>query len=408
MSFFSTGGDHVLQQTLTAKILINPDEQYHQLLLDTMKTYADACSYAAERIVSEKIPVNQYLIHKAFYYDMRSRFGLPSQMTQSVIRTVNGAFLSIQTNQKEHPESFKKKKKQEAEGKEDKPIVPVFRSPQLSLVWNRDYSIVWNKGKTERLFSINTLKGRIKVRFTARAMEWAFAEGARFGTAKLVYQHGKFFLHIPVTVEVPDPLPLTDDTAVVGIDRGIRFLTVSYDGKKTSFVSGSEVKKKRAHYKQLRQELQKRKTRSARRRIKTIGQRENRWMNNVDHCLSKALVCSYPEGTLFVLEDLSGIRSATERVRVRDRYVSVSWSYYDLEQKLMYKAQKYGSTVIKVDPAYTSQRCPVCGHTERSNRDKKNHVFRCRGCGYSTNDDRTAAMNLHMMGKEYLMENKVS
>ena len=137
----SKGGDHVLQQTLTAKILICPDEQYHQLLLDTMKTYADACSYAAERIVSEKIPVNQYLIHKAFYCDMRSRFGLPSQMTQSVIRTVNGAFLAIRTSQKENPESFKKKK-QTTEGKEDKPIVPVFRSPQLSLVWNRDYSLV--------------------------------------------------------------------------------------------------------------------------------------------------------------------------------------------------------------------------------------------------------------------------
>ena len=390
-----------MQQTLTAKIRILPDEQYHQLLLDTMRTYADACAYAARRIAAENISVDRIMIHSIFYYDIRSRFGLPAQMTQSVIRTVAGAYRSILTNQKEHPEKFRKKK--------DKPVIPKFRAPQLDLVRNRDYSIVWNKGRTERLFSVNTLKGRIKVPFIAKKMEWAFADGAVFGTARLVCRHGKFFLHIPVTLDAPDP-PVSSaaETPVVGIDRGIRFLTVSYDGKKTSFASGAAVKNRRAHFKDLRKELQKRQTPSARRRLRAIGQRENRWMNDVDHCLSKTLLCSNPEGTLFVLEDLTGIRSATERVRTKDRYVSVSWSYYDLEQKLMYKANRYGSRVIKVDPAYTSQRCPICGHKERGNRDKKNHVFRCRKCGYTSNDDRIAAMNLQRMGIEYLLKTQVS
>lgn len=398
-----------MQQILTAKIRILPDDQYHQLLHETMRTYSDACSYVSRRIAAEKIPVNEYAVRGLCYEDIRNIFHLPSQMTQSVIKTVVTAYKSVRTNQERYPDKFKKKKKQKAEGKEAKPIVPVFRSSQLSLVWNRDYSIVWNKEKTERLFSVNTLKGRIKVRFFMNAMEWAFGEGTRFGTAQLVYKHGKFFLHVPVTVEVPD-LPMLSCSAsnVAGIDRGIRFLTVSYDGKKTAFASGAEVKKKRAHYKKIRQDLQKRKTRSARRRIRAMGQRENRWMNDVDHCLSKTLVCSYPEGTLFVLEDLTGIRSETERVKTGDRYVSVSWSFYDLEQKLMYKAQKYGSSVIKVDPAHTSQKCPKCGHTERGNRDRKNHRFKCRGCGYTTNDDRTAAMNLYGMGIEYLHNVEVS
>ena len=398
-----------MQQILTAKIRILPDDQYHQLLHETMRTYSDACSYVSRRIAAEKIPVNEYAVRGLCYEDIRNIFHLPSQMTQSVIKTVVTAYKSVRTNQERYPDKFKKKKKQKAEGQEAKPIVPVFRSSQLSLVWNRDYSIVWNKEKTERLFSVNTLKGRIKVRFFMKAMEWAFGEGTRFGTAQLVYKHGKFFLHVSVTVEMPEPPILSSAaTNVAGIDRGIRFLTVSYDGKKTAFASGAEVKKKRAHYKKIRQDLQKRKTRSARRRIRAMGQRENRWMNDVDHCLSKTLVCSYPEGTLFVLEDLTGIRSETERVKTGDRYVSVSWSFYDLEQKLMYKAQKYGSSVIKVDPAHTSQKCPKCGHTERGNRDRKNHRFKCRGCGYTTNDDRTAAMNLYGMGIEYLHNIEVS
>ena len=210
-------------------------------------------------------------------------------------------------------------------------------------------------------------------------------------------------MHIPVTYEVSE-LKMSEVSNVVGIDRGIRFLAATYDSKgKSVFYDGNAVKQKRAYYKALRRQLQQVGTPSSRKRIKAIGQRENRWMQDVNHCISKALVENNPEGTLFVLEDLTGIRSATEKVKVKDRYVSVSWSYYDLEQKLSYKALKHHQLVRRVNPAYTSQTCPKCGHTERDNRNKKTHLFCCRNCGYKSNDDRIGAMNLHRMGIELLV-----
>lgn len=130
-------------------------------------------------------------------------------------------------------------------------------------------------------------------------------------------------------------------------------------------------------------------------------------MQDVNHCVSKALVENNPEHTLFVLEDLTGIRHATERVKRKDRYVSVSWSFYDLEQKLKYKAARNHSMVINVNPKYTSQTCPICGHIERGNRDKKRHLFTCRACGYRSNDDRIGAMNLYRMGINYLTDKQV-
>ncbi len=172
-------------------------------------------------------------------------------------------------------------------------------------------------------------------------------------------------------------------------------------------MSGKSIKQKRASYAKLRKELQMRKTPSARRRIKAIGSRENRWMQDRNHCVSKALVKNNPKHTLFVLEDLSGVRTATERVRMKNRYVSVSWSFNDLEQKLMYKAKQNQSTVIKVHPAYTSQCCPVCGHIEKANRNKKIHLFSCKNCGYKSNDDRIGAMNLYRMGINYLEDRQV-
>ncbi len=118
-------------------------------------------------------------------------------------------------------------------------------------------------------------------------------------------------------------------------------------------------------------------------------------MQDVNHQVSKALVESNPKHTLFVLEDLLGIRHATERVRTKDRHVSVSWSFYDLEQKLIYKAKQNQSIVIKVDPHYTSQCCPVCGHIEKAIVIRGYICLPVKTVVIKSNDDRIGAMNLY-------------
>ena len=370
------------QMTITAKIQISVDADNQVLLDKTMSAYSDACNYVSEYIFNTK-NLKQFSLNQVLYSTLREEFGLRSQMAQSVFKTVIARYKTILETQK-------------------KWIKPSFDKPQYDLVWNRDYSL------TQNCFSVNTLDGRIKLPYFTKGMSKYFDHTTyKFGTAKLVNKHGKYFLHIPVSYEVEES-NVSDICNVVGIDRGINFVVATYDSKhKSGFVSGRAIKQKRAHYSKLRKELQKRQTPSARRRLKAIGQRENRWMQDVNHCISKALVESNPKHTLFVLEDLTGIRDVTERVKTKDRYVSVSWSFFDLEQKLMYKAKQNQSTVIKVDPRYTSQCCPVCGHIEKSNRNKKIHLFTCKNCGYESNDDRIGAMNLYHMGISYLKEAQV-
>lgn len=55
--------------------------------------------------------------------------------------------------------------------------------------------------------------------------------------------------------------------------------------------------------------------------MKAIGSRENRWMQNVNHFVSKALMKNNPKHTLFVLEYLTGVRNATERVKNSFNYI---------------------------------------------------------------------------------------
>ena len=370
------------QVTITAKVQIAVTDTNKAMLDETMSVYRDACNYVSD-YVFQTHDLKQFSLNKVLYSTLREKFGLKSQMAQSVLKTVIAKYKTILENQNEW-------------------IQPAFKKPQYDLVWNRDYSL------TQNCFSVNTLNGRVKLPYFAEGMSKYFDHTIyKFGTAKLTNKHGKYYLHIPVTHDVEES-NISDICNVVGIDRGINFVVATYDSKhKSGFVSGKTIKQKRANYSKLRKKLQMRKTPSSRRRLKAIGSRENRWMQDVNHCVSKALVENNPKHTLFVLEDLSGIRNVIERVRIKDRYVSVSWSFYDLEQKLIYKAKQNQSSVIKVAPHYTSQCCPVCGHTEKSNRNKKIHLFTCKNCGYKSNDDRIGAMNLYRMGINYLADSQV-
>ena len=370
------------QITITAKVQIAATDTDKVLLNKTMSVYCDACNYVSDYVFCTH-DLKQFSLNKILYSTLREKFSLKSQMAQSVFKTVIARYKTILENQNEW-------------------IKPSFKKPQYDLVWNRDYSL------TQNCFSVNTLNGRVKLPYFAEGMSKYFNHSIyRFGTAKLVNKRGKYYLHIPVTYEVEES-NISDICNVVGIDRGINFVVATYDSKhKSGFVSGKAIKQKRANYSRLRKELQMRHTPSSRRRLKAIGQRENRWMQDINHQVSKALATGNPKHTLFVLEDLTGIRNATERVKTKDRYVSVSWSFYDLEQKLIYKAKQNQSSVIKVDPRYTSQCCPACGHTEKSNRNKRIHLFTCKNCGYTSNDDRIGAMNLYRMGINYLADSQV-
>ena len=123
-------------------------------------------------------------------------------------------------------------------------------------------------------------------------------------------------MHIPVTKDYKET-NLKSINKVVGVDLGINFIATTYDSNdKTIFFSGKKIKYKGAKYKHLSKQLQQCQTSSARKRLKAIGQRENRWMNDVNHRITKALIDQHGKNTLFVLEDLTGIRQSTEKVRV--------------------------------------------------------------------------------------------
>lgn len=365
--------------TLTYAIRVEVSPEQSQTLSDTCAAYLDCCNMVSETVWEHRT-ISQKMLHQLVYRKLRDEYHVGAQMACSSMRRVIGNYRTIK----------------EMHGSPWAASQPEYRSLGYDLVWNRDYSIL----KDGRL-SINTLDGRIKVPVDWSHVPEAYRHG-KFGTARLLNRGGKWLLFIPSTVELPEP---AQPQQVVGVDMGVRFLATTYDSDgSTVFYDGKEVKRRREHYKKLRASLQKKGTRSAKRRLRKIGRRENRWMRDVNHQVSKALVSRQSKPTLFALENLEGVRRATEKVCVQDRYVQASWAFCQLRQMIEYKAKKAGHSVVVVDPRYTSQTCPACGLVRKANRDKKTHEYHCSNCGYRSNDDRVAAMNIQRLGYQSIVE----
>lgn len=362
--------------TITVKIQIYVSDDQARSLKITTNAYRKSCNWLSKHIFETK-NLNQAKLNDLYYRQLRNLFGLKSQMAQSVMKTVIARYKSAKSNGHEWS-------------------LVEFKHPEYDLVWNRDYSLTQNQ------FSVNTIDDRLKFNYERKAMKKYFNGTWKFGTAKLVYTYKKWFLHIPMTKNY-QKLDFANVNNIVGVDLGINFLATTYDSQgKTTFYKGNMVKHKRGKFKVTRKQLQMRKTPSARNKLKRIGSRENRYVTDVNHQITKALVDKHPRGTMFVLEDLTGVRTVTEKVQVKNRYVSVSWAFYQFRQMLEYKAEMNGQTVIIVDPKYTSQTCPECGHVEKANRIKKLHTFMCKNCQYQSNDDRIGAINLHRKGIEHI------
>lgn len=394
----------------TMKLHIHVPTEVEALLVDLANRYSEACTALSEYVFQNDFPLNFMVLQDAMYQTIRSTYGLKSQMTISACKTVTARYKTVQEQLSQKPYKWKDENNTWHYEKRTlewlwKPIY--FGRPQADLVRNRDYSFVTDNKTGEPLLSLNTLSKRVKVSFDVPDYFDKYFDGTwQFGTGKLVSLLGKWYFHIPMTKETNEAFDREKPSHVVGIDRGLRFILTTYDEKgKSIFVSGKNVMRTRQKYNDIRAELQAKGTKSAKRRLKKLSGRENRWMSDVNHRLSKTLVDTYGSGTLFVIEDLQDVSFSEENLNGKGnagRNELRSWTFYQLEQFLAYKANEIGSFVLKVPANYTSQRCPKCGRILKDNRDHKTHTYTCDACGYQSNDDRIGAMNLQILGTLYI------
>lgn len=322
----------------------------------TLRTFNAACDWLGEQAFIAQ-SADKIALQREHYKTLRERFGLSAQMAVRCISKVCEVY------------------------KRDKSKRPKFR-PEGAVPY--DQRIL--SFKSADRVSILTMSGRLVLPFVTGDYHRARLDGAK-GQSDLVLRRGKWFLF--VTVDVPDSAPV-EPKEWLGVDLGIRNLATDSDGQQHS---GAPVEKVRLRTQKLRSALQSKGTRSAKRHIKKMADREARFRADVNHCISKHIVAkAQGTGRGIALEDLSGIRERTT-VRREQRAVFGGWAFFQLRSFITYKSQLAGVPVRVVDPRNTSRTCPACGHCDKANR-RSQSEFECRACGFKENADVVGSRNI--------------
>lgn len=345
----------------------------------TVQAWTGACNFISGVAFENGCLSNSVRLHRITYTETRALFGLSAQVASSAIKQVAAKYAAARTA-KRHLSR------------------PVFFRPNGVVLQGgergRDF------GFTRFGLSVTTIDGRVRpVAYHGGPKLPEYLSDWRMGDSRLFIRGRKVYLSVSFHRDV-EPCEKPND-AVIGVDRGINFLAVATDGKRTLFCCGARTKHIRRRYIHTRASMQSRKaqqnTRSVRRALKRLSGREARFVKNENHVVSRRIVdFAKASGCPTVaIEKLDGIRDG-RRLRKPQRALVNGWAFYELEGFIRYKAADCGFEVIEVEPRGTSKGCSRCGYTDPLNR--RGHAFLCRACGYQTHADRNAGLNIRLRG----------
>ncbi|WP_226588324.1 RNA-guided endonuclease InsQ/TnpB family protein [Microseira wollei] len=223
---------------------------------------------------------------------------------------------------------------------------------------------------------------------------------------------GYWFISMLVEVpyELPEPLPIEQAKSVVGIDVGINKLVAISDG---SFVENIRptTNHRTARRLTMRQRAISRKRSGSKNQVKAYQN-----LSRTQYKLSqkRAGYNWQAAGRIVKTADVIGreslnIKGMVKRAKPKHdgfggylkngasaksglNQVIIDCGWGDLFNKISWLAAKSGKPVIAVDPKYSSQVCPKCGHVERANR--SGEKFICINCGYAAHADTKAAREI--------------
>ena len=205
---------------------------------------------------------------------------------------------------------------------------------------------------------------------------------------------GKWFASI--SCEIGEPIPCGEDRPPVGIDVGLTSFAVTSDGQKIEnqrFFRKEEKSLAKAQRKwdAVKQRPKTDPTREKRRKV--IGRVHERIRNkrhNFAHQESRKMVNRHN----FIAVEKLDVKGMQKNRRLAKSIADVAWSLF--RHCLKYKAEEAGIGFKAVKPDYTSQDCSACGHREK--KTLSDRVHHCKACGYKTDRDHNAAINILTLG----------
>ncbi|HII54322.1 TPA: IS200/IS605 family element transposase accessory protein TnpB [Candidatus Micrarchaeota archaeon] len=342
----------------TIQTVIEETSEQRAILNENIVLMAKAQNFSVSSCY-EHNETNTFRMHHINYPILRERFGLPAQLA---VVANKYACAAVKT-------TLRKK---------------MSRQPKFSGTFihydKRSSTINLVKGTA----SLLTKEGRIKFTFFIPKYFRKYTDWDVKESNLVKCRDGRFRLMI--SIEKPTIISSKKGN-VLGIDRGINNLIATSDGWLYDSSHVFSIKKK---YAGLGSRLQSKGTHSASRHLNKVRGREQRFMRDVNHVISRRLVDSVGKDGVIALEKLNGIREA--RHRRKQNWLFSNWAFYQLEQFLTYKGEEIGVAVEFVRAKDTSRTCSICGHCDKSQR--QGSAFVCKACGVVLHADLNASVNI--------------
>ncbi|MEM3065132.1 MAG: transposase, partial [Candidatus Nitrosotenuis sp.] len=203
-------------------------------------------------------------------------------------------------------------------------------------------------------------------------------------------------LSISVRKEVQEIKP----ESVIGIDRNLRNITIAMPHQTIMYKTNKILSiKENAQF--VRASFRRNDRRVKNRFYTKIRGRQTRRASQYLHKISKDIVQKAKETkSAIILEDLKGIRKLYQKGNGqgnRYRRKLNSWSFYEFQRQVQYKAALEGIPVCYIDPKRTSKLCPVCGGSLQEDRLNRRKLW-CSNCGRLMDRDVVASMNVAYKG----------
>jgi len=224
----------------------------------------------------------------------------------------------------------------------------------------------------------------------------------KIGTAEALFHNDNPELHVNVTNTEQTVRDKQDSQTVIGVDvneDNVALTALAEDGvEDTLVIDFPEIKFERHRYFTMRKRVQNAGKDSIH---DTLKGREERFVRDRLQKLSRHIVewSRRFEKPCIVFEDLKEMRDSIDYGARMNRRLH-HLPFRDLQLYTSYKASFEGIPTAWINPEYTSQRCPLCGHTERANRHKRR--FKCRSCSHQNHSDRSASVNIAVKGVKKL------
>jgi len=178
-------------------------------------------------------------------------------------------------------------------------------------------------------------------------------------------------LVLDVYFEKEAPIPVKEGKTI-GIDIGYRKLIVTSEGQ----LLGSE-------FKALAEKIQRK--RQGSKGFKQALTERDEFVNKTVKDLP------WDQTQTFVIEALRGLKNG-RRFHKDFQARFQRWTYPALVKRIKLTSERLGVRVEEVNPAFTSQTCSRCGSKDKNSR--KGEVFACTSCGYESDADVNASVNI--------------